>query len=297
MLWELLIQFVFRLFLGLATTMALTSPREVDSGFFRVHLRVLLGLGTFGSLVAYSRQSLFDQPSVLLGLAITVTASYTDGQGQFESVTSVATQAVTNVNDAPTGSVVITGTAKEGQVLTAFNNLADEDGPGIFTYQWERDDVPINGATIATYTLVQADVAKTITVTANYTDGQGTAENVTSDPTDVVTGIVTMIPGDIDGNGHVGFGDFLVVAANFGRQSATLAEGDITGDGVVGFVDFLILSSNFGRQTVAAPVVTAAPATAFADVGSAHELDRVYRESEELHANLVDASIDELFGL
>ena len=53
--------------------MALTSPREVDSGFFRVHLRVLLGLGTFGSLVAYSRQSLFDQPSVLLGLAITVT--------------------------------------------------------------------------------------------------------------------------------------------------------------------------------------------------------------------------------
>lgn len=73
MLWELLIQFIFRLSLGLATAMALTSPRQVDSGFFRVHLWVLLGLGTFGSLVAYSRQSFFDQPTIVLGLAIAVT--------------------------------------------------------------------------------------------------------------------------------------------------------------------------------------------------------------------------------
>ena len=73
MLWEVLIQFIFRLSMGLAVTMALTSPREVNSGFFRVHLWVLLGLGTFGSLVAYSRQSLFDQPMILLGLALSVT--------------------------------------------------------------------------------------------------------------------------------------------------------------------------------------------------------------------------------
>lgn len=73
LLWEILIQFVFRLALGLAVTMALTSPKQVDSGFFRVHLWVLLGLGTFGSLVAYSRQSMFDQPSIVLGLAIAAT--------------------------------------------------------------------------------------------------------------------------------------------------------------------------------------------------------------------------------
>lgn len=73
MLWEILIQFVFRLALGLAATMTLTSPKQVDSGFFRVHLWVLLGLGTFGSLVAYSRQSMFEQPTVVLGLALTVT--------------------------------------------------------------------------------------------------------------------------------------------------------------------------------------------------------------------------------
>ena len=71
-LWEILIQFVFRLCLGLSVTMALTSPRQVNSGFYRVHLWVLLGLATFGSLVAYSWQALFDQPTIVLGLAITI---------------------------------------------------------------------------------------------------------------------------------------------------------------------------------------------------------------------------------
>ncbi len=72
MLWEILVQFVFRLTLGLAITMSLTSPKEVNSGFFRVHLWVLLGLATFGSLVTWSRQELFAQPAIVTGLAITV---------------------------------------------------------------------------------------------------------------------------------------------------------------------------------------------------------------------------------
>ena len=72
MLWEILIQFVFRLCLGLTVTMALTSPRQVTSGFYRVHLWVLLGLSTFGSLIVYSSPQLFDQPTIVLGMAISV---------------------------------------------------------------------------------------------------------------------------------------------------------------------------------------------------------------------------------
>ena len=53
--------------------MAVTSPKQVDGGFFRVHLWVLLGLGTFGSLVAYSRQAMFEQPTIVLALAVVVT--------------------------------------------------------------------------------------------------------------------------------------------------------------------------------------------------------------------------------
>jgi hypothetical protein len=46
----------------------------------------------------------------------------------------------------------------EDQVLTASNTLADADGLGSITYQWQRGGVDINGATANTYTLVQADV-------------------------------------------------------------------------------------------------------------------------------------------
>ena len=44
---------------------------------------------------------------------------------------------------APTGSVMITGTAEVGQTLSAGNTLADADGLGAITYQWNRDGVPI----------------------------------------------------------------------------------------------------------------------------------------------------------
>ena len=54
-----------------------------------------------------------------VGKVITVTASYTDGHGTVESVTSNATSPVVNVNDALTGTVTITGTKTQGQTLTA----------------------------------------------------------------------------------------------------------------------------------------------------------------------------------
>ena len=103
---------------------------------------------------------------------ISVVASYTDGHGTAESVASAATAAVANVNDAPTGTVTISGTATEDQVLTASNTLADADGLGTISYQWQRDGVDIAGATGSTYTLGDADVGAQISVVASYTDGQ-----------------------------------------------------------------------------------------------------------------------------
>ena len=134
-----------------------------------------------------------------VGTTITVVASYTDGQGTNESVTSAGVGPVANVNDAPTGAVTISGTPTEDQVLTASNTLADEDGLGTISYQWQRDGVDIGGATVSTYTLTQADVGTTITVVASYTDGQGTNESVTSagvgpvaNVNDAPTGTVTI---------------------------------------------------------------------------------------------------------
>ncbi|MGY8791693.1 MAG: hypothetical protein ACKVKR_15665, partial [Pseudomonadales bacterium] len=63
------------------------------------------------------------------------------------------------LNKEPSGSITITGTITQGEVLTAgASSVADEDGLGDFSYQWLRDGNDISGATASTYTLAQADV-------------------------------------------------------------------------------------------------------------------------------------------
>ena len=84
------------------------------------------------------------------------------------------------INSAPTGSVTITGTATQGQTLTAANTLADADGLGTISYQWQANGTNITGATNSTYLLTQAEVGKAISVVASYTDGHGTLETVAS---------------------------------------------------------------------------------------------------------------------
>ena len=90
------------------------------------------------------------------------------------------------LNNTPTGSVSITGAATQGQTLTATNNLADADGLSAINYQWQADGIAISGATNSTYLLTQAEVGKTISVVASYTDARGTAETVTSSSISVV---------------------------------------------------------------------------------------------------------------
>ena len=62
-----------------------------------------------------------------------------------------ATSTVLNVNDAPTGSVTISGTAAEGETLIVVTTaLSDADGLGSFSYQWLRDGVDIVSGTGST---------------------------------------------------------------------------------------------------------------------------------------------------
>ena len=124
--------------------------------------------------------------------ARTVTFTATDKNGGSASATQ--TISITAVNDAPTGTVSITGTAQQGETLTAANTLADSDGLGPITYHWQA-----NGADLGignTYLLTQAEIGKTITATAQYTDLAGTTESVSSAATAVVTELpVVATPG------------------------------------------------------------------------------------------------------
>jgi hypothetical protein len=55
------------------------------------------------------------------------------------------------------------------------------------------------------------------------------------------------LPGDFDGDGEVGFPDFLSFVQAFGQTNPSL-EADLNGDGKVDFGDFLVLVQNFGRK-------------------------------------------------
>ncbi|MEO5340940.1 MAG: putative Ig domain-containing protein [Magnetococcus sp. MYC-9] len=91
---------------------------------------------------------------------------------------------VANLNDRPTGTVLITGTAAQESLLTVSNTLADLDGLGPIGYQWQ---VSANGSTgwstVAwgeSFTPGQDEAGKQLRVVASYTDGYGTAESVAS---------------------------------------------------------------------------------------------------------------------
>jgi methionine-rich copper-binding protein CopC len=99
-----------------------------------------------------------------------------------------------NVTHEPTGVVTITGTTTQGQTLTATNTLADSDGVGSISYQWNANETVITGATGSSLTLTEALVGKQITVTAIYTDGQGTYENIVSAATNIVSSSDTTSP-------------------------------------------------------------------------------------------------------
>jgi hypothetical protein len=154
---------------------------------------------------------------IKVGKAISVKASYTDLFGTPESMTSSATVAVANVNDAPTGTVTLSGTATQGQTLIAANNLADLDGiptsgTGVIAYQWLADGVAIGSATSSTLVLAQAQVGKAISVTASYTDLFGTAESMTSSATAVVANVNDAPTGTVTISGVATQGQTLTAA-------------------------------------------------------------------------------------
>ncbi|UWQ91564.1 hypothetical protein K3727_01735 [Rhodobacteraceae bacterium M382] len=147
-----------------------------------------------------------------VGETITVVVSFTDGFGTDESRTSAPTSAVADVNDAPVGAVVISGTAEQGGTLTADpSGVSDADGINAATLsgQWLRDGVAVAGATSTTYALTQADVGAQMSYRFGYTDNAGTAETVTSAATVAVANVNDLPTGAVTISGGTKSGDTL----------------------------------------------------------------------------------------
>ena len=157
--------------------------------------------------------------------AITVKVSYTDGYGASEELTSSASAAVVNVNDAPAGSVTVSGTATQGETLTAVTStISDEDGLGDFSYQWFAGDVAITNATESTLTLSQAEVDKVITVKVSYTDGYGASEELTSSASAAVVNVNDAPAGSVTVSGTATQGETLTAV------TSTISDEDGLGD-------------------------------------------------------------------
>ncbi len=126
---------------------------------------------------------------------IKVRVSFTDDEGNAETLTSAATGAVAPRPNSPaTGAPTIGGTAQVGETLTVeTSGIADADGltEATFSYQWlSSRDTEITGATDSTYTLAAADEGKTVKVKVSFTDDADNEETLTSVATTAVAGAV-----------------------------------------------------------------------------------------------------------
>ena len=122
------------------------------------------------------------------GKRISVMATYTDDRGNEETVISAPTEplAARDRIRRATGLPLISGRALVGHTLTADTSLIiDPNGleNAVFYYFWEADDDSIPDATDSTYTPVEADVGKEITVIVAWVDDAGHGQNMTSQPT------------------------------------------------------------------------------------------------------------------
>ncbi|MCP1517907.1 Ca2+-binding RTX toxin-like protein [Pseudomonas migulae] len=142
--------------------------------------------------IAGATGSTFALGQAQVGQEVRVMIGYIDNFGVAESVASNILGPVDNVNDAPTGALLISDTTPDqGQVLTALTaGIADVDGLGTFSYQWQQgigaSFTNINGATASTFTPGVAQGNLQIRVIVRYTDGFGTLETLTSAATAAV---------------------------------------------------------------------------------------------------------------
>ena len=105
------------------------------------------------------------------------------------TVPGPATQGQQAENSPATGLPTITGAATVGETLSVnLSAVSDENGMtnASHSHQWMADDVNLQGATGAAYTLADGDEGKAIRVKVSFTDDDGFLESVTSAATAAV---------------------------------------------------------------------------------------------------------------
>ena len=168
------------------------------------------------------------------GKYLRVVVSFTDERGADETLTSAATAQITERPNRPaTGEITISGTTTVPQTLTAkTGSIADEDGLGSFSYQWQRStdadftsSVDISEATGNTYVLDDADAGKYLRVAVSFTDERGADETLTS----AVTAQITERP-NRPATGEITIAGTTTVPQTLTAETGGIADEDGLGD-------------------------------------------------------------------
>ena len=174
------------------TLTADTSPIDDEDGLTNVSYRYQWIAG--GSDIDGATGSTYTLTSSEEGQTVQVRVTFTDDADNEETLTSVATVAVTAApNREATGQPTIGGTPQVEETLTADTaNIADQDGltSVSYSYQWIAGGSDIDGATGSTYTLTASEQGKTVQVRVAFTDDRNNEETLTS----IATAEVAAVP-------------------------------------------------------------------------------------------------------
>ena len=148
---------------------------------------------------------------------IAVVVSFIDDLGSEETVVKEVSGVIENVNDDPSGNIILSGVFTEDQTLTVDTSaLSDSDGlPAEFNYSWYRNGALVTGANADTYTLSDEDVDAVIYVVVSYEDGHQTFESRQSNESPAIQNVNDEHEGTLLISGSNVDGETLTAQVNF----------------------------------------------------------------------------------
>lgn len=157
----------------------------------------------------------FTPREIHVGSRLRVAISYIDGQGNLEPLLSPPSTPVRNVNDKPTGSARLIGSAVEDSSLVVdTSSIADEDGIGGFDITWQRSSSKSSWEAYPTaqnevLKLTQNQVGYSYRAVVSYVDSHGTREVLYTSPSETIDNLDDPVQGEVTVTGEPKEGDTL----------------------------------------------------------------------------------------
>ena len=145
----------------------------------------------------------FTPREIHVGNRLRVAISYVDGQGNLEPLLSPPSTPVRNVNDKPTGSARLIGSAIEDSALVVdTSSIADEDGIGGFDITWQRSSSKSSWEAYPTaqnevLRLTQSQVGYSYRAVVSYVDSHGTREVLYTSPSETIDNLDDPVQGEV----------------------------------------------------------------------------------------------------